>query len=122
MAGRPPKYDNVKSLIKKIDEYFENLKSEKKNPSITGIALYLGFESRQSFYDYEKHKEFSYVIKKARLQIENFYEEKLLSRNTVGAIFALKNMGWSDKQEIQGQLQINELPFNNNYVRNGNVE
>jgi len=122
MAGRPPKYDNVKSLIKKIDEYFENLKSEKKNPSITGLALYLGFESRQSFYDYEKHEEFSYVIKKARLQIENFYEEKLLSRNTVGAIFALKNMGWSDKQEIQGQLQINELPFNNNYVRNGNVE
>ena len=69
-------------------------------PTITGLCLYLGFESRQSFYDYEQRSEkFSYVIKKARMRIESHYEEGLQLGNTVGSIFALKNMGWRDRIE-----------------------
>jgi hypothetical protein len=68
--------------------------------TITGLCLYLGFDSRQSFYDYEQKVEFSYIIKKARLRIENHYEQCLQYGNVTGAIFPLKNMGWSDKQEI----------------------
>ena len=69
-------------------------------PTITGLCLFLGFESRQSFYAYEDKPEFSYTIKKARLLIETEYEEMLQTGNTTGAIFALKNFGWTDKQEI----------------------
>jgi len=78
-------------------------------PTITGLVLYLGFESRQSFYDYEEKKEFSYTIKRARTLIEKEYEEMLQTGNTVGAIFALKNMGWKDKSEVEqsGGLLIN---------------
>jgi hypothetical protein len=106
MAGRPRIYDNVDELDKAIRLY---LSKNKTKLTVTGLALHLGFESRQSFYDYEKDGEFSYTIKKARLTIEAFYEENLLSRNAPGAIFALKNFGWSDKQELEhsGNMAIN---------------
>ena len=92
ITGRPPKYKNKDELQKKITEYFENGMRKRKVvigpatnksiveipvPTITGLALFLGFESRQSFYDYEKGKEFSYTIKKSRTFIEREYEELL---------------------------------------------
>lgn len=102
-GGRPPKFESVEALQDAIKEYFSQ---QEETPSITGLALFLGFESRQSMYDYEnKSKEYSYTIKRARLQIENHYEEALLSKSVTGAIFALKNFGWRDKveQEISGK-------------------
>jgi len=95
--GRPPMYDNVAELREAIQSYFD---LHENKVTISGLAYYLGFESRQSFYDYEKNPEFSYTIKRARLFIENEYESLLRSGNVTGAIFALKNFGWSDKQEI----------------------
>jgi hypothetical protein len=72
-------------------------------PTITGLALYLGFSSRQSMYDYESKEEYSYTIKRARLRCENWLEENLLSGNIQAAagIFALKNYGWRDQQNIE---------------------
>lgn len=121
-AGRPPIFETLEELEQKIDEYFKHLDGEyttetkydedgneyvdrnyTRSPeaaTITGLSLYLGFESRQSIYDYEKNGKFSYTIKRARLKVENAYEKALLSKNSTGAIFALKNFGWSDKQEI----------------------
>ena len=75
--------------------------SETRQQEEIDAAHFLGFESRQSFYDYEKEGEFSYTIKKARLKIESCYEQNLHSGNPSGSIFALKNLGWSDKQEIE---------------------
>lgn len=109
--GRPPIFESVEDLEKKIEEYFKNCQPKSdgfgtlldlgETASITGLALYLGFESRQSFYDYEKKDDFSYTIKRARLRIECFYERRLTGTAPTGAIFALKNLGWSDKQEIK---------------------
>lgn len=115
--GRPPIFDTPDKLQEKIDEYFIWINGEKgqavekdgeliqqwnrypEPATITGLALYLGFESRQSFYDYETREDFSYTIKKARLKIENEYEKKLSSNAVTGSIFALKNLGWKDKTE-----------------------
>lgn len=72
-----------------------------EQPNITNLALFLGFESRQSFYDYGSKPEFSYTIKRARFVIENHYENHLLSDTATGAIFALKNFGWIDKQSLE---------------------
>lgn len=69
--------------------------------TITGLCLHLGFCSRQSFYDYEKRDGFSYTIKRARTLIEHEYETMLQMGNTTGAIFALKNFGWTDKSEVE---------------------
>jgi len=98
--ARPPKYKTPEELQKKIDEFFQETEEEKPKITITGLCYHLGFSSRQSFYDLEEKEEFTYTIKKARLRVEMFYEELLLSRATTGAIFALKNLGWSDRQEI----------------------
>lgn len=114
--GRPPKYKNAAELQQKIDEYFTNcpdtrtLAALDKNsgefvtyqlstPTITGLALFLGFCDRCSFYEYERKSEFTHTIKKARLKIENEYEKQLYSDKCSGAIFALKNLGWKDKTE-----------------------
>jgi hypothetical protein len=113
-VGRPPKYESADELQQAIQHYFDNPptktvivgKGENAHEvelpvlTISGLAYELGFESRQSFYDYEQNKEFSYTIKRARLFIENDYEKQLQVGNTVGAIFALKNFGWTDKQEL----------------------
>jgi len=93
--ARPRIYDNPEELEKAVDDYFEI----QGNKTMTGLALALGFDSRQSLYDYQKNNEFSYIINKALLRIENKYEQQLSGNNVAGSIFVLKNMGWKDKIE-----------------------
>lgn len=108
--GRPREYKTAADLEARIEEYFEE---NEDAYTISGLALFLGFESRQSFYDYEKNGEFSYTIKSARLAIEEYYEKALINKNAGGAIFALKNFGWKDKTEVDnnhsGELKITRI-------------
>jgi DNA-packaging protein gp3 len=112
--GRPRKYNNAQDLQDAIDDYFENgvklrevlvgRKGEQEIaqipvPTITGLVLHVGYESRQSFYDLEKDERFSYTVKRARTFIEKEYEEQLAINGGSGPIFALKNFGWVDKTE-----------------------
>lgn len=121
-AGRPPKYETPEEMQEAIDTYFNSKKPEfagndlkgypiyKLNPpTITGLSLHLGFASRQSYYDYEKKKDFSYTMKRARLYCENYIEESLYSGDIPpsAGIFALKNFGWSDKQEVEHSGSMN---------------
>jgi len=116
-GGRPRHFTSAKKLQDKVDDYFEFGIKEKsvilgtapyqreikiQSPTTTGLAFFLGFASRQSLYDYGKNGEFSYIIKRAALKIEQNYEEMLMSSTGLvsGPIFALKNMGWTDKTEI----------------------
>ena len=121
--GRKPKISNVEVLQAKIDEYFNNcpdkvilscfdknngewVEYDKKTPTISGLALYLGFCSRSAFYEYENKPEFQDTIKKARFRLENEYEKQLYNDKCTGAIFALKNLGWKDK--IENEITANE--------------
>lgn len=124
--GRPSVFDSPEEMELKINEYFDNCPDKKtvvvglgtiEMPAITitGLCVFLGFDSRQSFYDYEKHPEFSYIIKKARLRVENYYEKCLQYGNVTGAIFPLKNMGWSDKSEVEHSGNVSIAGFN--YVK-----
>lgn len=120
-SGRPAAYKSSKVMFNKVVAYLKWIQGEKKKTkgkkpaiddgewiripepiTITGLCLFLGFDSRQSFYDYEKREEFSYIIKKIRLLVENRYELALGTKEVTGAIFALKNMGWRDKVEHTG--------------------
>jgi hypothetical protein len=107
--GRPPFYETPEQFEAKVADYFDNPPTKPMRfgndvievpvPTITGLALHLGFESRQSFYDYESKAGFTYTVKKARAKIEKHYEELLQTGGGAGAIFALKNFGWKDKTE-----------------------
>lgn len=103
-VGRPPVYKSPKELDKKIQEYLDETTEKKLPLTISGLCYHCGFESRQSFYAYEKKPEFSYTIKRARLAIEVSYEMSLHKQSVSGAIFALKNLGWIDEQTISHEV------------------
>lgn len=117
-VGRPAKFDNAEEMQESIDSFFANPPTrtvvaggesyEMPAVTITGLAIHLGFESRQSIYDYAKDERFSYTIKRALMMVENAYEQNLQSPNCTGSIFALKNMGWKDKQELEHSEKITD--------------
>ena len=112
-GGRPPKFTDPVELDKLIDDYIDNCPDIRRVVSregevvelpcytLTGLALHLGFCDKCSLYDYQKKPEFSHSIKRARAFIERHYEMLLQAGNGAGAIFALKNFGWRDKQEVE---------------------
>ena len=100
MKGRPRRYPTAELLQEAVDQYFIDLEAKKKNPTITGLVYHLGFASRKEIERQKAHgDDYDEVLSRARLRVEMIYEERLMSREVVGAIFALKNLGWSDKQE-----------------------
>jgi DNA-packaging protein gp3 len=105
--GRPAKYATVEALHEAVYSYFE---LEHEHPTVTGLALHLGFNSRQSLYDYGRKPQFSYTIKRALLLIESYYEQALFGPNPRGAIFMLKQFGWSDKASRTVNVTAKERP------------
>jgi len=113
MAGRPRIYDDPEELEKAVDSYFiieeEGMEKMINKPTVTGLALHLGFADKTTLYEYRDRPEFSYSIKKGLTMIERYHEEGLSENSVAGRIFALKNMGWRDKTEVEqsGSLNIN---------------
>jgi len=105
-AGRPPTWTDSEAFDKAVEAYFASCDGIATHPTWTGLAIHLGFESRQSLQDYKEKPEFTYSIKKALSKIEQNYEQGLFSRNPAGPIFALKNFGWKDKQEIDQVTEV----------------
>ena len=104
-GGRPRVFDTSEQFDAAADKYFNDCKKKKIPLTITGLALAMGFNSKQSLYDYQKEEKFSYSVKRVRTMVENGYEIRLHGNNPTGAIFALKNFdGWSDKSshEVSG--------------------
>jgi hypothetical protein len=127
----PPSFKNASKLAEKIDAYFtfikgeyhlENISGKEQKiwdrevepATITGLALFMDFNSRQEFEHYEQNGKFSHMIKRSRLQIEVLYEKKLHIQSPSGAIFALKNLGWKEKPE--------DKVFPDNIIKNFKIE
>lgn len=111
-GGRPPIYDDPENMFDKIAEYLTWADAQKGKKSkglytLEGAALYLGFASVQSMYDYEKRNaEFSYVINRYRLFLADWNVQKLYwAGTTQGAIFWLKNKAEYKDEVIQQQHQ-----------------
>lgn len=99
-GGRPPKYTEAEEMQKKIDKYFEDCKLNNRPYTITGLGLALDM-SRQDLINYSKKEKFFDTIKRAKMRVENYLEERLINDSSAtGIIFNLKNnYGWKDKQE-----------------------
>lgn len=95
-------WNKPEDLEKLVDEYFEST----DRWTLSGLALFIGIE-RKTLYNYEERDEFLHIIKKARNRVESIYEERAIyDNNPTGVIFALKNMGWSDKTENKTDLKV----------------
>lgn len=118
-VGRPLKFQSVEELQQKIDKYFEITPAEEV--TITGLALHLD-TYRETLMNYEHKDEFMDTIKRAKLKVQQEYEKDLRRKGRSGDIFALKNFGWTDRQEITGAdgkdlpmpiLTVQNVPNNN---------
>ena len=133
--GRPPKYKTVKAMQQVIDKYFEDcdgayikdnegnlmtdkhghpVKTKPRPYTITGLALALGFTTRQSLLNYEAAPEFLDTIRKAKTRVEQYAEERLFDKDGAnGAKFNLSNnfKGWSEKQQIDSNINANAVIF-----------
>jgi hypothetical protein len=131
-------YKSKEEIQEKIDKYFSDCEGEVlkdkegspilnkyggviimggKPPTITGLALALGFASRQALLNYQDREEFNDTITRAKSRVEQYAEERLFDRDgSNGAQFSLKNnfKGWNaDKKEEnqQGGITIvNNIP------------
>lgn len=99
-VGRPRLYDSPEAFDAKVEEYARYCEQKEEPVTWTGLALYLGFSSRQSIDEYLKYSGFSDSVKRAKAFVEWHYEKRLHGNSPTGAIFALKNFGWHDKTEI----------------------
>lgn len=107
IMGRPPIYETPEEMQAAIDEFFAS--DQKKG--VCRLALHLGFTSRQTLYNYRSKPDYMDMINTALTRVEAEYEDKLDGTGVAGIIFALKNMGWSDKQEINTTIQGGEDPI-----------
>ncbi len=105
--GRPPLFKSPKEFDEAVERYLAECEAKDTPLTLTGLAYSLGFSDKTSLYDYEKKDEFSHSVKKARLAVENSYEMRLYGANASGPIFALKNFGWRDKQEVEHSVGVN---------------
>ena len=106
--ARPRIYDDAEELLKDIEQYFTDCLTSKERPTVNGLALFLGCASKQSLYDYAKDDRFSYPIKRALTMIECELEKRLENQSVSGIIFALKNMGWTDKVQTEHSGEIKQ--------------
>jgi hypothetical protein len=107
MTKRKYKFASAKALESLIAQYFEPEGNEPPTepkgktavefPTIAGLALFLGFNSRQEFEDYEAAGGFGKRLKRAKLRIEELYEKRLHTQYTSGAIYALKNLNGNER-------------------------
>ncbi|QKJ28485.1 hypothetical protein HQ865_01485 [Mucilaginibacter mali] len=71
---------------------------EPEPPTITGLALHLGFSSLDDFEEYKNSGgDLAEALKRGRLRIEVEYEKRLHQQSPTGAIFALKILGWAER-------------------------
>ena len=135
--GSKPKYKSPEEMREKIDNYFKECEGKAlvdhtgdpildrwgnpiiygaKPPTVTGLALALGFKTRTSLIKYQNKKEFNDLILEAKSRVEEYCERQLFTRDGAkGAQFALMyNFGWKnpvDEEESGPAVKIiNDIP------------
>lgn len=92
-------YFEIISPVTETEEIKSAKKADRDFPTISGLALHLGFSSTQEMEAYELKGKYAEKIKRARLRVIADYEKKLHVTSSTGAIFALKSMGWNERSE-----------------------
>jgi len=89
------------------EAYFEMCDRKRVAITMPGLAYALGFSSTKSLSKYRKgegYEEYHEEMNRACLRVEQATAELLYDKrvNVAGPVFALKNMGWKDKEPDRG--------------------
>lgn len=132
-AIKQPKFKSVEALQALVDDYFKECEGhmlmdpatnfpvvhpktclpiivDVRPPTMSGLALHLGFSSREGLLRYAGKKEFLDVIVRAKSRIEQCFEERLFDKEGAnGAKFALQNnfKGWQESAKVAAQEAAN---------------
>ena len=106
--GNPRRWRSAKALQAAVDQYFEECSEEGRVPSVAGLALALGFMSRQALARYtdrmheENNDDYVVIITSAKTRIEEANIQLAYNKEaSAGARFMLQNgFNYSEKQEI----------------------
>lgn len=128
-TGRPPKFQSPEQMQVLIDKYFEDCKGrilynddgspvldkygnaviiDAHPPTVTGLALALGFNTRLSLLNYQAKPAFVNTVSRAKSRVEQYAEERLFDKDGAnGAKFSLANNweGWREKQQIEADVK-----------------
>ena len=128
-VGAPPRYKSAQEMEEAIYKYFKECEGEilkdangepyldkygcpivhgQKPLTITGLALALGLNSRQTLLNYQGKKEFMDTITRAKSVVERYAEERLYDKDGAnGAKFSLANNfdGWKEKSAIEADVK-----------------
>ena len=120
-GGAPRKWKSVKAMQEAINAYFKECEGElfigddgcvvrdkygvpiiinAKPPTITGLALALGFTGRQALIDYQGRPEFADTVTRAKARCEEYAESRLYDKD--GANGAKFSFGWNSGEERRG--------------------
>ena len=103
-AGRPLKHQDPDQLLVIGNKWIDDRLAAGEPLTINGLALALDIAGRRCLLDYELRPEYTHAIKSLKARVENWLENRLhTAASPVGPIFALKNFGWSDRQEVTHQ-------------------
>lgn len=130
--GRKKIWNSVSALQQAIDDYFTGCEPKplmvdgkpvldkngepvltSKPPTITGLALALGFNSRQTLLNYQSDDKFMDTITRAKSRVEEYAEARLFDRDGAnGAKFSLANnfRGWREQSAMElsgGAITVN---------------
>lgn len=137
--GKKPKFESPEDMKAIVDEYFRKCKGRQVTneetgepmftkwgqpiivgahpPTMVGLALALGFSSRQGLQSWKAKKGYREVLMEAVSRIEEYTEQRLFDKDGInGAKFSLMyNFGWRDqKKEEEKQVAsvtiINDIP------------
>ena len=107
----------AKAFGEVVMKYVED--TEPSEVRTTGFLLYAGI-SKSTLNEYKKKKEYKEACEYLMTVIENKYLKDVDSQKCTGAIFMLKNLGYSDKQEISqtldGKLTVEQM------LKGGNIK
>lgn len=124
-VGRPPRYTNPEDMQVIIDAYFKECEGKPlinestgepyfdkygqpiiigaQPPTVTGLALALGFNTRLALINYQGKPEFANTVMRAKARVERYAETRLFDKDGAsGAKFSLANNfnGWRERQDV----------------------
>jgi hypothetical protein len=107
--ARPPIFETADEFEAVAEAYFIACDDPDKGeiPTVNGLCLALGM-TRKTLWDYAAKEGFRDAVERARTRLELAWEKRLAGNACTGAIFWLKNQGWSDKTEqvLSGEVGI----------------